>query len=111
MKEESSSETPVNIYSNWYARKMDSVHKVKVCGKENDKLPLEQDFLRVGFHGLCQHFPTLHSSVIKCMYDLSDWQSRWVKHLIKKKEGKEKKVMEERTMNEREKEIRNKKSL
>jgi len=39
---------------------MESANKVRVCGKEKGKLPLEQVFLRVGFHGLCQHFSTPH---------------------------------------------------
>lgn len=43
------------------------------------------------------------------MFDLSSWQSHWVKHLVKKKEGKEKKVMEGGTMNEKRKEIKKEK--
>jgi hypothetical protein len=41
MEEASSSETTVNIYNTLHARRMESANKVRVFGKENDKLPLE----------------------------------------------------------------------
>jgi hypothetical protein len=42
MQEASSFETPVNIYSTSYARRLESANKVRVCGKENDEIQLEQ---------------------------------------------------------------------